>query len=169
MKNFEINCDPNFDSDAKLGCISLIVVAFVGIFLFAKCCAFFSDDNYDANTQAYSTSYTTTATSSYSSDNSPYLEIGNSYKIVSNTFVGTTKDNLKEIYNYALNNNSEGMLSMAILGQGTILSYGAVVAISSYDGMAVKLRIISDGCDGEANGYYVYAFQSDIRNNTIKY
>lgn len=157
-----------FDSDEKMGCVSIIVIAFVGIFLFAKCCAFLGDDNYEANTQTYSTSYTTTSTNSYSSDDSPYLEIGNSYKIVSNTFVGTTKSNLKEIYNYALNGNSEGMVSMAILGQGTILSYGAIVAISSYDGRTVKLRIIDDGCDGEANGYYVYAFQSDIRNNSQK-
>ena len=158
-----------FESDEKNGCASAIATAIIGIFLFVECCGFFEDDNYGANTQTHSASYTTTSTSSYYSDDSPYLEIGNSYKIVSNTFVGTTKDNLKEIYNYALNGNSEGMVSMAILGQGTILSDGAVVAISSYDGGTVKLRIINDGCDGEANGYYVYAFQSDILNNTIKY
>ena len=103
-----------FESDEKNGCVSAIATAIIGIFLFVECCGFFEDDNYGANTQTHSTSYTTTSTSSYYSDDSPYLEIGNSYKIVSNTFVGTTKDNLKEIYNYALNGNSEGMASMAI-------------------------------------------------------
>ena len=178
----------NFDSEAKFGLFSILVIAFVGIFLCVKCCmSLDGDTTYTTNTSSYSTAkhypgdpnytpsteYTwnestpTTTSASYSSSSSPYLEIGKSYKIVSNTIVGSTKSNLKEIYSYALNGNSEGMVAMALLGQGTILSC-ATVSIADYDGRTVKLRIINDGVTGEANGYYCYAFQSDIRKNTTK-
>ena len=67
-----------------------------------------------------------------------------------------TITNLDQICSYYLAKNTQGILSMALLENATLIPEHAILTVVDFGIINTKVRIVRDGGDGVMNGCIVY-------------